>query len=243
MMSPLYVERLVGKGPHLLMLHGWGHTHRELRPLAELLAHRFSVSLVDLPGFGQSSIPKSVWGAYDYADRLIAHLDEEGIKTTHLFGHSFGGKVAMALAARYPDRVDRVVLLNASGHPLRRTAKQAARVTAIRYANKLFRAWGSGWIGQRYGSSDYQAAGPMKDILVRSVNESLSQDIGKVQADTLLMWGEKDTETPVESGRQIHAMLPNSQLVTFPERGHNLFLDAGHHLCARHMLPFLQEAT
>src|SRR5947209_4810083 len=114
-MSTIHVEQIGDKGNPLMMLHGWGHNLEALKPLGQHLAHHSKVYLVDLPGFGRSPMPNEVWDTFQYADALVRYMDEIGIKKTDLLGHSFGGKVALCLAIRYPHRVRNLVIMSASG--------------------------------------------------------------------------------------------------------------------------------
>lgn len=231
------------------MLHGWGQSQENLHPLAELLAPISQPHLIDLPGFGKSEPPPSVWSAFDYADEMIRYLDMQKIEKVSLLGHSFGGKVAMCIAIRYPQRVHRLILLAPSGLKPKRRISQKIRIKLIITVGKLLKSYdnisGSQHYGShfipRFGSSDYQNAGIMRPILVRSVNEDLSSDVQQIHCPTLILWGKNDTETPPEIGCRLHSLITGAKLVLFPYHGHHLFQDVGSHLCATYIRPFLQE--
>src|SRR5262245_34456351 len=114
-MTGLNVLKIGSGGNPLIMLHGWGHSINEMRPLGELLSAGHPVHTVEFPGFGQSPVPKEVWGTKDYAERILEYLDEQGIRATDLLGHSFGGRVSIQLATLRPDRVKHLVLINTAG--------------------------------------------------------------------------------------------------------------------------------
>ena len=104
-----------GAGPPLVMLHGLGATKAEFLPMLPWLAPTHRVIAVDLPGFGDSSKP--VRAAYDakfFARSVTALLDELGLERTRLLGHSMGGRVALEVAARAPERVERLVAMTPS---------------------------------------------------------------------------------------------------------------------------------
>jgi len=71
----------------------------------ELLAFEAQVHLIDLPGFGSSTLPDGGWDTNQYADRIL-RMDEQGLEQVDLLGHSFGGRVAIRLASRYPIEFD-----------------------------------------------------------------------------------------------------------------------------------------
>lgn len=241
----------MGKGQPLILLHGWGQDLTQMRYLGEKLARTHEVHLIDLPGFGKSPMPEGVWSSFDYAECVIGYLDEHQIKKADFAGHSFGGKVALSLAVKYPERIRNLVLMAPSGLRPLRSLKKACRIKLIIWGGKLAK-----WIDKccstqffasifipRFGSADYKNAGAMRSILVRSVNEDLSSLLPQVTASTLILWGEKDTETPKEMAQRMHALLPCAQLLKFPHHGHDLCKDAGAHLCAFHIAPFLGRSS
>jgi len=237
-----------GEAP-LIMLHGWGQESSHLRYLAEKLSHQCKVHLIDLPGFGKSEAPDGVWSSFDYAQRLIDYLDEENIEKADFLGHSFGGKVAFSLAIRHPTRIHRLVLLAPSGLLPRRSLTQGFRLKLIKWSGRIAKAadhllgtqiFPSIFIS-RFGSADYIKAGGLRPILVRSVGEDLSSYLHKIVAPTLILWGDKDTETPSEMGERMRSLISHSSLLRFPHHGHDLFKDVAAHLCAFHISPFIRS--
>lgn len=243
----LHTKQINGQDSSLLMLHGWGQSLKEMKPLGELLSRKATPHLIDLPGFGESPPPEKTWNAYDYADRIVQYLDEENIDKADILGHSFGGKVAMCLAIKHPNRINRLILLSPSGLKPKRTMINQCRIFSIRWIGKLTKLFMpnlfQNWFIPRFGSKDYQNAGPMKSILVRSVNEDLTHEIPKIRCETLILWGDRDEETPPEMGKRIHQLIQNSRLELFSQHGHQLHLDGGSHLCASKILPFLKSET
>jgi pimeloyl-ACP methyl ester carboxylesterase len=219
-----------------------------LYPLGELIADEARVHLIDLPGFGRSEAPAEVWGKEEYAKCIVEYLDRQGIEKADFLGHSFGGKVAMSVAARYPARVRGLVLVNSSGLKRRRTGKEQARYafvrslrSILRTVDKVFRTkYYTEFFIPRFASADYKSAGPLRALLVRSVNEDLTEEARQITAPSLLIWGTKDTETPIELGRRLHHLIRNSTLTELPGVGHNPFDWAGFHLLATLVLPFLR---
>lgn len=249
-MTPkLNVERISTKGDPLLMLHGWGKSLETMRPMGELLAPHAQVHLIDLPGFGRSEIPESSWSAFDYAARILKYMDQEKIATADIAGHSFGGKVALCFALRYPDRIKKLVLMASAGLKRSPTLLRQLKLSTLKYGGKALKLIDRSFDSQlfseyftpRFGSADYQQAGALRPILVRSVNEDLSSEIPNIRAPTLLLWGENDTETPPEMAYRLQKLLPQSRLILLPHKGHLLFQDVGAHLCTYYMLPFLQN--
>ena len=93
----------------LVYLHGWGQNIKMMMPIAKPFIKKYSVLIVDLPGFGESDEPKETWSIYDYADCMNEMFEELNIKNPILIGHSFGGKVSLAYATKY--KTNKLVLL------------------------------------------------------------------------------------------------------------------------------------
>lgn len=118
-----------GDGPPLLLLHATPGSHRAYRELLPRLAPRFRAIAVDTPGFGNSDAPPGQVTIDGLAESLVALLDALSIERAHVFGLHTGNKIAAALAARWPDRVQRVVLAGQT-HSL--IVEQGRRDEAIR---------------------------------------------------------------------------------------------------------------
>ena len=136
-----YVEE-GGEGPPVVLLHGWGASSELWRPIAGHLRASFTVLAPDLPGFGRTPSPPAGWSVEDYARWVLALLDRRGVGTAHLIGHSFGGRVAIKLAARWPDRVGKVVLTSSAGIPPPRSARRRLRVARFKVLRRVAGARG-----------------------------------------------------------------------------------------------------
>jgi pimeloyl-ACP methyl ester carboxylesterase len=252
MSSPALHSLVLSKGKPgtpILLLHGWGHTVGIIRSLGERLADIAEVHMLDLPGHGRSEEPDGVWGMADFALRVAEYLDEQKIPQVDIVGHSFGGKTSIKLANLRPDLIRRIVLLNSSGLRPQRTLKKHVFIRAIallrwcvkkidRFVDlKLFERW----FIPRFASPDYLSAGAIRKTFVRTVNEELTEELKGIRMPTLLVWGELDTETPLELGKRMHALIPASEMIVLDGKGHEPFLGAGAHLCFYHMKPFLSE--
>ncbi len=196
----LFADATGSGPPRVIALHGWARRGADFRSaLAGLDA-----LAVDLPGFGASPPPEEVMGAEGYAAQ-VANLLEGLDRPPVLVGHSFGGRVAVCLAARYPDRVGPLVL---TGAPLVRIApsrKPSLGYRAVRALNRV------GVIGdermerlrRERGSADYRAAsGVMRDILVKVIHESYEPQLQVLSSPVTLLWGSVDREVPLEVARE-----------------------------------------
>ncbi len=226
-----------GKGKHVLVLHGWGASIETMRPVIDALSAKFRVTALDFPGFGGSGMPDDTYGVPEYMDVAYRLLRNLGITKTHVICHSFGGRVAIMLAAAYPRLTEKIVFTGAAGLIKRRTIKQRARVRIYKAAKffnrghvvkRLLQALGADV--EKYiknaGSADYKAlSNDMKKVFVRIVNLDLKSLLSNIKSPSLLIWGENDTETPVEFGRIMERLIPDSGLVVFKHAGHYAFLE------------------
>ena len=215
----LLLERFGTGEPAVLALHGWGRGRQDWAAVCE----RMDALAPDLPGFGLSPPPPEAWGAEQYAHFVRPVLAE--MDRPVLVGHSFGGRLAVHLAADAGDQVRGVVL---TGVPLirRKTAgrpRLAFRVGRALHRRRLVSDARMEDLRRRYGSADYRAAeGVMRQVLVRVVNESYEEQLRRVRCPVRLVWGEHDSSVPVEVARQAEALLPDASLRVVPGAGHLL---------------------
>lgn len=212
-----------GPEPRVLALHGWGRTRADWLPALSRPA-----LAIDLPGFGASPAPPAAWGSREYAALLAPVLADGGWTVA---GHSFGGRVAVQLAAGWPDLVDRVVL---TGVPLLRQASSGKAPLGFRLAK---RAHALGLLSdarmeverRKRGSADYRAAsGVLRDTLVMLVNEDYRALLPSLACPVELVWGAHDTAAPLAMAREA-AGLFGSATLTVSETSAHLLDDA---LCA-----------
>lgn len=224
----LFAETFGDGSPRVLAFHGWGRRGADFR---KSLSGLPGIAL-DLPGFGSSPPPSEVLGAEGYA-HIVAEVLDEFDEPPVVVGHSFGGRVAVCLAAAHPDRVGPLVL---TGVPLSRRSPAGKPAPVYRIVRALNRM---GLISdermeaekRRRGSADYRAAtGVMRDILVKVVNEEYPEQLGALRSDVHLLWGDSDTEVPVEVAHRAAELIEASggswSLEVLTGVGHHVPLEA-----------------
>jgi pimeloyl-ACP methyl ester carboxylesterase len=229
-----------GEGPpRAVLLHGWRRSHTDFEALASSLASTGVGTLaVDLPGFGATPAPAEASGARGYAEALAPLL--EGIAATSgppvLVGHSFGGRVAVCVAAKRPEVVAGLVL---SGVPLVRSAMPSSRPSrrfqAIRYGSKLGLVSSARLEAarRRYGSADYRAAtGVVRDVLVASVSESYEDELRSLRCPVALIWGHEDTTVPLRVAEAATPLVRGATLEVLEGVGHLVPTEAPEPLAA-----------
>ncbi|MBC8591441.1 alpha/beta fold hydrolase [Wansuia hejianensis] len=223
-----------GKGEPIIVLHGWGANIDTVIPIVNILKDRYKVYAIDLPGFGKSQEPREVIGSFEYAEIVRKFIKDEGIDRTHLIGHSFGGKLSIILSSKYPEIVNKIVLIDSAGLIPKRGPKYYFKVYSFKtlrflYKNLFF------WLNnekkmekfyKKFGSDDYQnASGIMRKILVRVVNENLKSLLKEIKGSTLIVWGDEDDATPLYMAKIMEKEIPDSGLVVLEGTGHYSYLD------------------
>ncbi len=207
--SSLVAEKFGTSSPAVVALHGWGRTGADF---ASILAPHDALAL-HLPGFGSAPAPPTAWSSADYAREIAQALESVG--PTVLLGHSFGGRIALRLAAAHPDLVRHLVL---TGVPLTRVHQASRPRLAFRSVRALRQA---GLVPesvlekarQKYGSADYRAAtGVMREILVGVIAEDYLEDAAKVTCPVTLVWGELDTPAPLAAAERAMEFFPQATL-------------------------------
>ena len=205
-----------GHGEDLVLLHGWGQNIQMMEPLGDLLKDKFKITIVDLPGFGLSEEPTSNFTLYDYVDLLEELFLFLEIKNPILIGHSFGGRLSIIYSAK--NKVNKLILFGAPCVRHKPQTKKSFKQKTFDFIKKfkIFRPIVEE-MKKHIGSLDYRNATPvMRDILVRTVNEDLSEYAKKIKCPVLMIWGDKDTAAPVEHAKELDEMLSNSKFIILP---------------------------
>lgn len=227
--------------------HGWGHNHSNFLAVAEPLQNKAFHILVDFPGFGQSPVPSSLWGPEDYADFMAAFIKSLSPKKIIWIGHSFGCRVAVHIGSRYPDLISAMCLIAAAGLPRKRHLHEKLyfkfRIALYKFLKKITTlGLSETWLKSKFGSSDYRNAGAMRDILVKTVNENLTEQAKQITCPVTLVFGLKDDQTPPEMGERYQKLIPNAQLIELAGYDHYSILDEGRHQLALIVKSFLEKS-
>ena len=203
-----------GKGKDILLLHGWGQNIEMMKPLGNYFSDKYRINILDLPGFGESDEQKEKWTLDDYELLLEEFTNKLKIKKPVVIGHSFGGRLAIKYSARNP--IEKLVLF---GSPCIRI-KESLPVY-VRFLKTIKKLPGMNNIGEfmkKYiGSRDYKAASPiMRQTLVEVVNEDLSKFAKKIEEPTLLIWGQNDTEAPLNEAKELEKIMIDAALIVLP---------------------------
>jgi pimeloyl-ACP methyl ester carboxylesterase len=213
---------VVGAGPPLLLIHGIAGSGRWWAKNVPALGRYFTVYLVDLIGFGRSRSGRGTvpFSLEDAATVLLDFMDHVGVERASVVGHSMGGHIAAVLAAEVPDRVARLVLVDAAALPIDRGHPGhvvSLLVAVVRFPLGFLPVLALDTL--RAGLRTIWRA--TRDLLAADIREKLAL----IGTPTLVIWGARDTIVPPRLGRELVASLPGASLVVIPEAGHNPMWD------------------
>jgi pimeloyl-ACP methyl ester carboxylesterase len=233
-----------GEGPPLVLLHGFLVSHYYFRAVVPSLAKRYEVITVDLMGQGESDRPPPAKFTYDLpslADSVAACLDALERPRFRLWGHSMGGGVAVTLAARHPQRVERLVVEDAAIYPV--PLPLEGKIAMLPGVGKLiFKSLYSRRDLARHLKGVHRDPNLCTDEEVdyywerftragaREANYALLKmiaalpdntgDPGRVGCPTLIVWGDEDRTTPLAHGKRLVKQIVGARLEVIGACGH-----------------------
>jgi pimeloyl-ACP methyl ester carboxylesterase len=258
----VYVEQ-AGRGEPVVLLHGFGCSSHSWRLVLPALAKRHWVVAPDLNGFGWTERPRDV-AAYTYegqAATVLGLLRELGIERFHLVGHSYGGGLAIWLAARYRERLRSLTLVASVLPNYSQQQRQAwARFRGLNWLLVHFFLLSRGAVRKTLEACfhDRTAVTPelvdayRERLLVEGVEDAYyglmapldlpaaDVDLTAVQVPTLIVWGDDDRLIPHQRAAEYAPRLPRAEMVVLPACGHAVMEERPEHLLT-HLLPFLDR--
>lgn len=223
---------LSGKGPLLLILHGWADEAGSWQQVSQRLSKDFQVLIPDLPGFGGTAVPPKAWGLNDYAQFVADFLEKIEVPDVEvILGHSNGGAIAIRGLANKILHTKKLVLLASAGirseykgrkKAIRLVAKAGKGLTkplpnkvTDRLRRRLYTTVGS----------DMLVAEHLQETFKQIVNDDVQADAKQVAVPTLLLYGDKDVATPLKYGRKLQLSMPNAELEVVSDAEHFLHKD------------------
>jgi pimeloyl-ACP methyl ester carboxylesterase len=223
----------------VVLVHGLGKmAARDWSTLVPALAERYQVLAIDLPGFGYSDKGNHHYSPDNFARVLDAAVRRHAPRPFALIGHSMGGAVALAYVAAYPQRVNRLVLVDAAGVLHRSVyAEFLARAGAQRAIGM-----DSPWFESVVRAIQFRMENfPVRSDLVLEnadvrqrllrgdpnaisafalVEHDFSQSLRAIRAPTLVIWGADDAIAPLRTGQALASAIPRARLVVLEGAGH-----------------------
>ena len=221
----------------VLFLNGWATRTARYRRVFDLLsALGYRVVGFDAPGVGGTEEPREPMTLEDYAAFALAVCHRLELREAILFGHSHGGRTALLMLEdeHSPLKCPRAVLMDSAGIRNPPTGKQKVvqgAYKAVKFLGTsqltapLFGDLYEEWRGKR-ASADYKAASPvMRQTLQHILGRDLRAGMGRITAETLLLWGDRDEDTPLSYGQEMERLIPGAGLAVIKDAGHFCFED------------------
>ncbi|MEO0897601.1 MAG: alpha/beta hydrolase [Bacteroidota bacterium] len=229
-----------GQGPVLLLLHGTGASLHTWDAWVEEMQQDFRVLRLDMPAYGLTGPhPDQKYEPEDYVEVIHDFLLKLGVDSLFIGGNSFGGNISWHYAYEHPERVKKMILVDASGFP------QETIPSVIRLARNPMLKGIMRWVTPKffirnrlkevYAQKDRitdETVDRYFDLQLREGNRQAFIDraagafsvqtglLKTITVPTLIMWGEKDTWIPLDHAYKFNEYLVNSQIITYPDGGH-----------------------
>ena len=233
----------------ILILHGWGRGNFSWQETKQILEKNgFLVFAPDLPGFGQEPPPEKPWALDDYLEWINEYINKNELTEFFLLGHSFGGRLAIKLAARYHEKLKGLILVSAAGLKSTANVRETRISTLASYLKKLAFLPGYNFFRKFFyrfiiKKSDYfEAKGVMKGTLIKVISEDMTPLLEKIKMPALIIWGENDKTLPVADGYLMNKKIENSRLVIMKGIDHTPQLEAPE-LLAQKIIDFVKTTS
>jgi len=230
-----------GEGPAVTLIHGVASSLESWDKIAERLSDGHRVIRYDLRGHGRTDTPPGPYAISDFADDLLALLDELNVEKTHVVGFSLGGLIVQSFALNHPEQTDKAVIISAvankSEQALARLKDRADEIDRCGVSSVMDAAL------ERWFTPEFRQAHP--ELVEQRVKRYLQTDpvgfaaayrtfmegdlgahLHRIRVPTLVMTGEHDPGSSVAMARFIHEQIRGSELHILPRLRHNVLLEA-----------------
>jgi pimeloyl-ACP methyl ester carboxylesterase len=194
-----------GSGPAVVLLHGGASDSRDWLPTMAALSGRFTFYAPDIIGFGQSQRKESGYYLDEFTDFAIELIDRLGLERPAIAGHSFGARVGLDVALLHPEKVSKLVMVDAAG---------------LGRVSRLGSALMTGFWGLRQVLRRRQ---PYPRFLSREYDDpswACLEELPSLKTPTLIIWKSHDLYLPAANGRQAARLIPGARLEVLPGWGH-----------------------
>lgn len=231
-----------GSGFAILMIHGFGGSHRNFNSIADLLKDSFRVVRLDLPGFGMSDMPaeKELNPPEIYRDYLTFICDTLNLDSFYVMGNSMGGWIGWQMAVETPEKVKGLVLLGSAGYEMDKIKAKAVSwlryplvVKALERGMPLLASEDAGvrcWANDSLinpvevqANNDFWNRAGNLHAAFEVANSTVLPDtaaLRNIKCPTLIVWGKQDEIIPMYHAGKFHRDIENSTLIVYDPCGH-----------------------
>lgn len=228
----IYYEEYKTKKKSIVILPGWGDNRKSFNYMINFLKDYFSVYILDYPGFGNSVFPNKDLTIYDYSLLIYNWIKYLDLDNPILIGHSFGGRIIITLLGFYNYKFSNIILMNSAGIKKKqelsniihkysyKLLKLIRYILPNKYKDKYMK-----YLFNKFASNDYKnLSRNMMNTFKNIVNEDLKNYLRNINSKVLLLWGDKDIDTPVSNAYIINKLINNSELIVLKGCSHFTYL-------------------
>jgi len=256
-----------GQGIPLMMVHGYGGSHRNFDKIAALMKDDFRVIRIDLPGFGLSDFPKiedekNADLIQLYRDYMTFMLNELKLDSVYMMGNSMGGTMVMGAALNNPDKVKKLILMCSAGYEMEKVSEKAASLMKKKFTETLFMKGMPLFMSQNGAEMcwyDHSGINPAdveinNDMWNREGNIHAAfllagrgqfpdtTEFTQISCPTLIVWGKEDEIVPFYHAEKFHRDIKNSTVIAYDKCGHVPMIENPEQL-EKDVLTFLKQRT
>lgn len=229
----LYYEKYGNHKKSIVILPGWGDTRKTFDYLISFLENYFTIYVVDYPGFGNTSFPNKNLTIYDYSNLIYEFIKFLNLDDPILVGHSFGGRIIITLLGYYQYKFSNVILMNSAGIKPKKTLFKRFKTFFYKFLQKSanllpknLKAKLKNYLFNKFSSSDYKNLNDNMKITFKNViNEDLTPYLKNIRTKALLIWGNKDYDTPIRDANIMNKYIDNSELIILDKASHFSYLE------------------
>lgn len=229
-----------GRGRPVILLHGWLGSWGLWQETMAFLGHGFRTYALDFWGFGESGKKRSTYHVQDFVTLVDQFMDKLGIARAPLVGHSMGGTVSLAVALKYPERAERVVIIGSPvvGSSLAFPLKMAGYRNV---ANILFNVFPAFRFGMRIASPMICRDPAFPDMMDRDLSKTtlesflisiaslrrtdLRPQLKNITTPVMGMFGDRDNIVNPNQWKPLQEGVPQARIERFRKAGHFIMLD------------------
>lgn len=243
----IYYQKYGNKNQVILILPGWGNTRETFNNIINYFKENYTIYILDYPGFGKSKTINKELTIYDYASLINEFIQNQNIKNPIIIAHSFGGRITSILNNYI--KIKKLILIDVSGIKriklkvelkkylyklLKLLIKLLPRKKQNYYKEKLF---------NYFSSPDYKNINiNMRNTFKNIIKEDLKNYYKNIKVETLIIWGEKDEDTPLKDAYLLNKIISNSGLIILKNLPHYSYLYNPHKI-NKIIEIFLKEKT
>ncbi len=227
-----YYEKYGSGEKIIIILPGWGDNRKTFDFYINSLKDKFTIYIFDYPGFGKSTFPNKELTIYDYSNYIKNFIKENNINSFYIICHSFGCRIATILIGKDRLNVERLIIIGGAGIR-RKSIKRTIKIYKYKLLKKLNillpkskRKKYLNNLLMKYGSNDYKNLNNLqRKTFINIINEDLRNLFKYIYSPTILIWGEKDYETPLKDAKYMNRKIKDSALITLKKGTHFVYLE------------------